>query len=1164
MKHKTFFLIFIIGMFTLFTASGQDIGLVKRANTFVIKGHLIAKVKKDFRGVFYKKEFIGTPIFDLISRLDVSSIEQKFPKLKRPREHKNEFGEKLIDLTNIFTIDFSSDFDEFKAAKMFYLSGMFDYVEVQVLPNLMYVPDDPKLISQYHLDLINAVEAWDLQKGDTNVVIGIIDTGIDTDHPEVIGRVKHNYDDPIDGIDNDNDGYVDNFSGWDTGSKDNDPEVWGDHGNQVTGCASINTDNASDVAAIGFNTMILPVKISNDSGFLIGAYDGIVYAANHGADIINCSWGAPSSFSQFQQDVINYATNNKGAIVVAAAGNDNSNSYFYPASYDNVVSVGGTDENDKKWISSSSTGSQFNDAIDVVAPAQNIVSIWKGGGSGLIGRGTSFAAPIVSGVLGLIKAEYPSASPQKLCAILKASTDDIYGVAGNEGYLKKLGTGRVNAFKALQPVSTPFLTYYNHKTDDGSNQNLAAGDTVLISVDIKNHLAATNNVSIILRSSDSYTTVLDSISFVSSIGNEEIKTSEVNFKFVISNLVGPNSPVQFSLFITDGQNDFSDAFSIRVNKDYVDITTNNLDLSFNNYGRIGYTFAGAGLGVEYKGSESLIKEMGVLLGISKDNVLSYQDYELLTFDLPKVNSTNSLSISEDAFTASGVLDDSWALQPKGIKVNQTAYAWNSENNQDYVIYEYTVKNPTGDLMENVFLGIFGDWDIGDKNNNIADFESSKDLGYVYEPNGVYGGIKALRTKNVNYYAFDKSGNDGINIKDGFDDNEEYESMSNGVSHSNVSGDVANIISNGPFSIQPGDSIVVAFAILAGNDLNSLKINAQYAELMYEKMRGINISVNNISNVKCYDDENGEIALSVELGFPPYNVKWYHDSDLTLTMADSLMAGSYYIEITDKYDISRIMNFSIAEPSKLSVDVISLENNSCADSKNGNATLDVTGGSGSYYYDWGNPLIPTIESPQLRAGYYELKVSDINGCYDTVFIDIGAPDTLKMFKGIVINDTNNVCDGELTVVSSGGISPYQYAFSGGFYQPDNTFNDLCKGDYEITLEDANGCELTQTFEIEAPESIDSTNSTNNIVSEFQFFPIPAHDYITAQFKLIDIDELKMSVVDVNGKLIQRIENIQSASDSYKVILNVSQFKSGNYFFNISNSKGLTCNQFQVYH
>ena len=144
MKHKTFFLIFTIGMFTLFTASGQDIGLVKRANKFVIKGQLIAKVKKDFRGVFYKKEFVGTPMFDLISRLDVSSIEQKFPKLKRPREHKNEFGEKLIDLTNIFTIDFNSDFDEFKAAKMFYLSGMFDYVEVQVLPNLMYVPDDPK------------------------------------------------------------------------------------------------------------------------------------------------------------------------------------------------------------------------------------------------------------------------------------------------------------------------------------------------------------------------------------------------------------------------------------------------------------------------------------------------------------------------------------------------------------------------------------------------------------------------------------------------------------------------------------------------------------------------------------------------------------------------------------------------------------------------------------------------------------------------------------------------------------------------------------------------------------------------------------------------------------------------------------------------------------
>lgn len=1146
------------------TLFSQEAKVINRVEGLVIQGQIIAKVKKEFRGVFYKQEFVGTPIFDLISQLDVTSIEQKYPKVTRPRHPKNADGEKLVDLTSVFAINFNNDISEFKAAQMFYLSGMFEYVEAQIVPELMYTPSDPKAESQYHLDIIQAFEAWDVQKGDTNVVIGITDTGIDSDHPEVVGRIKNNYNDPIDGIDNDNDGYVDNFKGWDTGSKDNDPEVWGAHGHKVTSCASINTDNGEQVAAVGFNTMILPVKICNDNGYLVGAYEGIVYAADHGAHIINCSWGGTGSYSQYHQDVVNYATNNNGAVVVAAAGNSNKTSYFYPASYANVISVGGTRHDDLKWVSGANEGSQYNDAVDVMAPSFNIVALWTGGGSGMIGRGTSFAAPIASGVLGLVKAEYPDASPQKLAAILKTTTDDIYNLPGNAGFEGMMGTGRINAYKALQPVSTPFITYNDHKTDDGFDQNLAAGDTVSMVIDIKNHLGATNNVSIILRSANSHTTVLDSISFVSSIGNEEIKTSEVSFKFVVNNSSGINSSAQFTIAMTDGQYEFNDAFSIQVNKDYVDITTNNIELSFNNYGRIGYTFSGAGLGVEYKGSSSLIKDMGVLLGISHDNVLSYEDYELLSFEPAVVNSVNSLSVSDASFTATGVLEDAWSLQPKGIKVHQTAYAWNSENNQDYVIYEYTMKNPTGDVMDDVYLGVFGDWDIGNKDNNIAGFESSRDIGYVYEPNGIYGGIKALRTKKVNCYAFDKSGTDGINIADGFNDNEEYESMSSGVTHTNVSGDVANIVSSGPYSIEPGDSIVVAFAVVAGDNFNSLKVNAHYAELMYEKMRGINISVENIKNITCNNDNNGEIDLSVDLGFPPYNLSWFHDSTLTTELADSLTAGNYNVEIVDKYGISRLMNFSITEPNELKADLISLENTSCADSKNGSVTLDVSGGTGGYSYDWGNPLIPAIENPQLAAGHYELKVSDMNGCIDTVLVNIEAPDTLKMYKGSIVNDTNLVCDGEITVIAAGGVGPYIYSSNGGFTQSDNSFSGLCKGEYEVTIEDANGCELSQTYEIEAPEVSQSTNSTIEMLSEFKFYPNPANDYIIAEFIPLEAEELQITVVDVHGKLLQNVQQGQMGTEVYKLVLITSQYKPGTYFLNISNSQGMTSNQFQVYH
>ena len=549
---KGFFLVFIL-LFSLVSSSFcQQTEVVERNGIVFIKGQLVAKIKAKHKNTFDKQSFVGTPIFDLLAEFDVLSIERKFKNAQRPRYAKNNAGENLVDLSIMYTIHFRKDYNENIVAQRFYLSGMFEYVEAQDVPQLMYNPNDPQSANQYHLEIIKAFEAWDIQKGDTNIVIGITDTGIDSDHPELAGRIKHNYNDPIDGIDNDNDGYIDNFTGWDCGSNDNDPEVWGDHGNMVTGCAVANTNNGEGIAAIGFNTMVMPVKICNNKGYLTAAYDGIIYAADHGADIINCSWGGTRGFSQYNQDIINYATNNRGALIVAAAGNNNNGSYFFPASFNNVLSVGGSDENDEKWTTSSNDGSQFNDKVDVIAPAVNIVSIWKGGGSGIIGRGTSFASPIVSGVAALVKAQYPNASPQKIAAILRATSDDVYSVGNNTTYLGELGAGRVNAYQALQPVVSPFVTYVSHRTDDGFDQNLVVGDTVELTVEFKNHLGPTSNLEISLSSEDNYTQVIESETTISSLGTDEIKIGEKPFKFLVLASSVTNSDAKLSLVITDG------------------------------------------------------------------------------------------------------------------------------------------------------------------------------------------------------------------------------------------------------------------------------------------------------------------------------------------------------------------------------------------------------------------------------------------------------------------------------------------------------------------------------------------------------------------------------------------------------------------------------------
>ena len=1059
-------LIYLMFFFFSFVLVAQNHSVIQRNGVNVIKGQLIAKIKKEHFFTFHKQNFLGTPIFSLFEKFGVTSIERKFPNIHSLQNSENQDGLKLVDLSLVYTINYSADFHEELASKWFFSSGLFEYVEQQALPELLYTPDDPKIGSQYHISLIQALEAWDIQKGDTNVVIGIVDTGIDSDHPDIVNNIKRNYNDPIDGIDNDDDGYIDNFIGWDTGGNDNNPEVTGQHGLKVASCASAVTDNGKHVAGVGFKCKILPVKISNNIGILMDGYAGVKYAADHGASVINCSWGT-TYHTQYGQDIINYATNNKGAVVIAAAGNSSASNYLYPASFENVISVGGVNSKDEIWIENATTGSQFNNKIDLVAPSQSIVALNVGGGSGHIGYGTSFAAPIVAGVAALVRSEYPDASPQKVVAILKASTDSIYHIPGNEGFKGALGTGRVNALKALSPVSTPFITFHNHNADDGLEQNFAVGDTVVLTVDLKNHLGDAENLSIVLRSKDGKALVIDSLSSLSSLNTNEVKTCLESFKFIVNVGAGINASIDFGLEISDGVHTWEDAFALSVNKDYIDIITNNLDLSFNNYGRIGYTFTGSGLGIRYKESESLIGEMGVLLAISETNVLSYEDYELLTLDPAVINSPDALSLSNATFTATGVLVDDWAISPVGLKVEQTAYAWDTPNNDNYIIYEYIIRNSTLTDFSNVYVGVYSDWNIGNKDSNVTKFDLSNNLGYAYEPNGIYAGIRALRTEKVNYYAFDQSGSEGINIADGFNDSEEYQSMTNGVSHSNVSGDVANIISNGPYDIGSGDSLTVAFAILANENLEGLSADAEYAELMYDEMRGIELAVNSIKNTNCNGSEAGEINVAVDLGFPPYTIRWSHDTTITALNIGKLPADVYDLSITDKYGISSDTSFTIKEPDSLSVNLISKKDITCINAKDGEVKLDVSGGTGEYVFNWNDLEVDSIRSPNLGEGTFTLEVSDSMGCFGLLEVIINSPDSIKVFETKNISDSLSICDGTISFNATGGIAPYMYSLGDAYFKPDSVFSGLCGGEYIVTVRDANGCMEDTLTKVQAP-------------------------------------------------------------------------------------------------
>ncbi len=185
-----------------------------------------------------------------------------------------------------------------------------------------------------------------------SIVIGIIDTGGDLNHPDLQGNVYVDPADPTDGIDNDGDGYIDNNRGWDFSGADaaliglpnfkgdNNPSVFsGDrfaHGTMVAGCASAATNDGVGISGVGFNTKLLFTKHyadnqpSNSNSYTSDLYEGVFYAATHGAKIINCSWGNPN-YSGIAQDIITHVTMDLGCLVVAAAGNGNVESPLYPS-----------------------------------------------------------------------------------------------------------------------------------------------------------------------------------------------------------------------------------------------------------------------------------------------------------------------------------------------------------------------------------------------------------------------------------------------------------------------------------------------------------------------------------------------------------------------------------------------------------------------------------------------------------------------------------------------------------------------------------------------------------------------------------------------------------------------------------------------------------------
>lgn len=294
-------------------------------------------------------------------------------------------------------------------------------VNLDILYQADFIPNDPGYSRQYGLKKIQCEPAWDIEKGSANVIVAVIDTGVDYNHPDLSGKC---------------------VPGKDFVNNDDDPMDDHGHGTHCAGNVGASTNNSLGVAGVAIQCKVLPVKVLNagGGGSLSGVAQGITWAADNGAKILSLSLGHGGGPDQVEEDAVNYAFG-KGCVVVCAAGNDSTTTPHYPAAYPVCIAVAATDANDQKAGFSTSG----KDWCDIAAPGVNIYSTVPGGSYTEM-SGTSMACPIAAGACAIVASRLGGKTA--LNTAIRARIEDNCDPVGS--FISK---GRVNLRKAL-PASS--------------------------------------------------------------------------------------------------------------------------------------------------------------------------------------------------------------------------------------------------------------------------------------------------------------------------------------------------------------------------------------------------------------------------------------------------------------------------------------------------------------------------------------------------------------------------------------------------------------------------------------------------------------------------------------------------------------------------------------
>jgi serine protease len=751
-------------------------------------------------------------------------------------------------LRRIFVIRYTNDYDPLIISRKLSRLGFVEYAEPLYKHYLTDFPNDLDYDRLYHIPQVKADSAWTISDSLNKVILAIVDTGVDYLHDDLkkniyVNSGEYGIDDngnekAVNGIDDDGNGFTDDWRGWDFAAgdsllQDNNPAPGNSHGTHVAGTAAAVINNLKGVAGVANNALIMPVKIGPDdpnSRSTFNSYDGLLYAAVSGADVINCSWGS-TGFSQAEKDVIAEALK-FDCLIVAAAGNNGIDGVHYPASYDGVLSVAAVDSNDRRAYFSN-----FNYTVDVSAPGVDIFSTIP---NSIYTRmsGTSMASPVVAGVAAMVRGSYKDDNYLQSLERIKATSDNIDSI--NNSYIAKLGTGRVNAFEALRKTN-PKSIYVKDIDIMGNipDAEFSTGENININLDIINYLSDIENLSVkVFEQYGNEKYYVKDIPYGEFKKNEEGVISDIQFN------LPDNTPYNYRYYILfdfyDGD-EYINSYgnSIIMNNSYKTFDVNNLTVTATSQGNIcfnDYPDNEQGVGFRYKNSANLSYEGALIVArdtfkISNVARGSAQIAKNRAFEVVKNMNKTISDNSQNGFAA--MTDNPNDTNHAGFKILTHINQFDDEMLKDIIFVSYDLINYDDFYKDSVFAGLYFDWDIApDVHMNKIYYNEEYETGMCIntETDTVpLAAVRIISDNPVNFFAIDNPGDteDNPGVYDGFTYAEKWRALSSGIARkeSNVT-DASMVMSAGPLTFMPGDTIRVTFALFAGDSENQILQTSQ--------------------------------------------------------------------------------------------------------------------------------------------------------------------------------------------------------------------------------------------------------------------------------------------------------------------------------------------------